>query len=113
MYDKIVRLVATVLLGLATSQALAQSKPTIELAEREKQKRPRVWEPLVGVNSADLAWQGAMPLTSDGLSWPDGRQAIVTFWAPINREAVIRCVDYFDSNMVSSGGGCYAAHEAN
>jgi hypothetical protein len=41
-----------------------------------------------------------------GLSWPDGRQAIVTFWKAEN--SVFRCIDYFDTSMQSTGGGCYS-----
>ena len=40
-----------------------------------------------------------------GLSWPDGRQAIITFWMS-NDGKIRRCVDYMKSDMVSTGGKC-------
>lgn len=62
------------------------------------------WVSLV-LTSADLASK-AIPLTaSSGLSWPDGRQALVTYWK--DGIATYRCVDYFDSNMQATGSICY------
>lgn len=56
--------------------------------------------------AADLAKTYKLA-SSVGLSWPDGRQAIVTFWqhAPV----LYRCIDYFDASMRSTGGKCQGA----
>ncbi len=39
------------------------------------------------------------------MSWPDGRQAVVTMW--VNQLGdFARCFDYFDAKMVQTGGKC-------
>ena len=38
------------------------------------------WRMVGGLTSGDLAQKDAALISSAGLSWPDGRQAIVTFW---------------------------------
>ena len=60
--------------------------------------------------SASLARTGWQFLNSTGLSWPDGRQAIVTFWQSSAGD-VTRCFDYYDSNMQASGSICYLSRE--
>lgn len=66
-----------------------------------------IWALEVGLASATLAAQGAELLASDGLSWPDGRQATVTYWRPAQGvNLIVRCIDYFDDSMRSTGGGC-------
>jgi len=43
-----------------------------------------------------------------GLSWSDGRQAVVTFWR--SNGIYLRCFDYFTADMKSAGGLCAAVH---
>jgi len=56
--------------------------------------------------SAGLARTGWQFLGTTGLSWPDGRQAIVTFWRSSLGD-VVRCIDYYDSNLQTSGSVCH------
>ena len=44
-----------------------------------------------------------------GLSWPDGRQALVTTVQIKNTEKqwLCRCTDYFDADMQQTGQACY------
>lgn len=42
------------------------------------------------------------------LSWPDGRQAVVTMWQSTLGE-LARCFDYYDAAMVPVGGKCERA----
>ena len=63
-----------------------------------------------GLDSATLAVAGWELLESNGLSWPDGRQAIVTFWvANSSDHKMMRCISYFDSVMRQTGDACYVA----
>jgi hypothetical protein len=61
-----------------------------------------------GNTSAFLAISGFEQLSAAGLSWPDGRQAIVTFWKgeASGVTAHFRCVTYFDASMVETGEHC-------
>lgn len=64
------------------------------------------WSVSTGTTSADLASRGWLLLSSSGLSWPDGRQAIVTFWKDPDTAAVIRCIGYFEADMSGDGEAC-------
>lgn len=69
------------------------------------------WEVVPGLTSANLASTPWVLLSSAGLSWPDGRQAIVTFWTGSRnlREKdtlYIRCTAYFDASMRATGEKC-------
>ncbi len=68
------------------------------------------WEPIIPFQtSAALALNGWELISSAGLSWPDGRQALVSYWA-LTKEGnrlTLRCYDYFDADMQSTGGACY------
>jgi hypothetical protein len=67
------------------------------------------WQVLPGMTSAQLASSDGWELaSSSGLSWPDGRQALVTFWKG-PKQNYLRCVTYFDASMGSTGEGCYRA----
>jgi hypothetical protein len=61
-----------------------------------------------GNTTAGLAGSGFEQLSAAGLSWPDGRQAIVTFWKgeASGVTAHFRCVTYFDASMVETGEQC-------
>lgn len=70
------------------------------------QAREETWQAMPGVTSARLATDGWELISSSGLSWPDGRQAVVTFWRG-NDRAIRRCNDFFDADMQQTGGLCY------
>jgi hypothetical protein len=85
------------LLGTFLSIASAQGQ---EVVEQDK------WKVMPGTQSADIAKMLLITLVSSaGHSWPDGRQAIVTFWK--SGATYLRCIDYFEQDMTSSGGVCY------
>lgn len=72
------------------------------------------WEFLPEDNSAilaaDLEWN---LVSSTAMSWPDGRQALITFWdSRLSTETevriLVRCIDYFNDSMQSTGGNCKA-----
>jgi len=64
------------------------------------------WRIVVSLTSRDLANEKAELISSAGLSWPDGRQAVVTFWKAEN--SLFRCIDYFDKDFRQTGSACYA-----
>ena len=67
------------------------------------------WEWLPGMTSAKLAAAGWEIKASAGMSWPDGRQALITFWYAELEEGVhftMRCVDNFNEFLQSNGGTC-------
>lgn len=67
------------------------------------------WEPLAGMTTAKLAASGWRIDTSSGLSWPDGRQAVVSFWSMTfdqGQNFTMRCITYFDGNMTPTGDMC-------
>jgi hypothetical protein len=66
------------------------------------------WSPSQEYTSHGLASVGWQFLGVSGLSWPDGRQAIVTFWDSSEGQ-VARCFDYFDANMSEVRGNCQHA----
>ncbi len=57
------------------------------------------------ITSAALARDGWKFLSLSTLSWPDGRQAVVTLWqSKIGDYA--RCFDYYLATMEPNGGKC-------
>lgn len=81
---------------------------------RVEADEPRLWKLKPGTWSANLARSSHWELvTSSGLSWPDGRQAIITFWrqkqSSSGQTSMLRCVDYFDLSMRAARGTCYEA----
>jgi hypothetical protein len=63
------------------------------------------WSVDMTLDSSGIADRGGELLGSSGLSWPDGRQAIITFWR-LESGAIARCIDYFQSDMQFSGASC-------
>jgi hypothetical protein len=55
--------------------------------------------------SAALARDGWKFLAMSTMSWPDGRQAIVTLWQSKLGDFA-RCFDYFDAALKQAGGKC-------
>lgn len=102
-------------LAIVATQATAQSRIDAERVERGGPPVSSMWGTFTGINSSSLAREGAELLTSTGLNWPDGSQAIVTFWRPVQEPYtwanVVRCIDYFDVAMQSTGGVCAISRE--
>ena len=87
-----------VLAGLApVSIAIAQSRAS--------------WQVQPGVTSAAMSTSGWNLVSSTGLSWPDGSQAVVTFWLGSKDFAIMwgRCIERFDRSMVSTNEVCHLA----
>ena len=66
-------------------------------------------------SSGSLAMSGFDQTAAAGLSWPDGRQAVVTFWT-LQAETdlfIYRCVSYFDAALVPTGEQCARATMPN
>jgi len=64
-----------------------------------------VWGLDPSATSASLARAGWKFLAMSTLSWPDGRQAVVTMWNSKLGDFA-RCFDYFDAAMKQAGGKC-------
>ena len=62
------------------------------------------WQPMFGTTTADLAAAGWEIQTSSGLSWPDGRQSIVTFWR--YKTYLVRCSTAFQADELQTGELC-------
>lgn len=70
------------------------------------------WWPLPGLNSAKIMEDKWELVSSSGHSWPDGRQAVVTFWRKPAESAqrldIVRCIDFFGADFGALGGICQA-----
>ena len=64
-----------------------------------------IWGFDPSATSAHLARGGWTFLSMSTLSWPDGRQAVVTLWNSQLGDFA-RCFDYFDADMHQTGGKC-------
>ncbi|MEX0854055.1 MAG: hypothetical protein WD036_12360 [Bauldia sp.] len=93
--------IAVVVLVLLAATAAAD--------DREAARPPSEWSGAWGLDpdlsSAALARDGWRFLGLSTLSWPDGRQAVVTMWGSELGDFA-RCFDYFDAAMVQTGGKC-------
>jgi hypothetical protein len=83
--------------------------PALAADDRDVGTTPETWNGTWGLDaeasSAALARDGWKFLAMSTLSWPDGRQAVVTMW--MNKLGdFARCFDYFDAKMVQAGGKC-------
>src|SRR5664279_512133 len=67
--------------------------------------RAGMWGLDPSATSAELARGGWKYLSMSTLSWPDGRQAVVTLWSSKLGDFA-RCFDYFDPAMHQTGGKC-------
>jgi hypothetical protein len=94
--------VAAALLAL-----LALASPVAHAEDRQTSGDPRasVWGLDPEASSAALARDGWKFLSMSTLSWPDGRQAVVTMWNSQLGDYA-RCFDYFDAQMSQTGGKC-------
>lgn len=69
------------------------------------------WEWVPGLTSAELAHAGWLLHGAAGMSWPDGRQAVVTYWQASPPEAgeqmlTMQCFTYFDASARETGDAC-------
>jgi hypothetical protein len=64
-----------------------------------------VWGLDPKATAANLARDGWRFLSMSTLSWPDGRQAVVTMWQSKVGDYA-RCFDYFTPAMEPAGGKC-------
>ena len=67
------------------------------------------WEWLPEMTSAKLAAAGWEIKASAGMSWPDGRQSLITFWSVELEDGTsftMRCEDNFNEFLQSTGGVC-------
>ncbi len=64
-----------------------------------------VWGLDPDATSASLARDGWKFLAMSTMSWPDGRQAVVTLWQSKLGDYA-RCFDYFDAALKQAGGKC-------
>ncbi|MFN7609993.1 MAG: hypothetical protein ACK5QX_03505 [bacterium] len=67
------------------------------------------WKLNPGKTSALFASAGLQLSGTAGLSWPDGKQAIVTYWSmPFEggKHFTVRCVTYFDADFRQTGDIC-------
>ncbi len=92
--------------GLLAPAVWAQSLQNTGLADS--------WEMVPGLSSAGLAAQGWEQTSSSGLSWPDGSQAVVSFWQleADDLRLTLRCVSLFDLHLQPTGDQCYQPREA-
>lgn len=106
--------------ALGVSQAAAQSRIEAEMIRQGGPTVAYTWGTFTGINSASLANEGAVLVSSTALSLPGGKQAVVTFWstaslayswdrATESDASIIRCIDYFDKFMQPEGAACSIA----
>lgn len=89
---------------------------------------PGIWEIQPGLTSASLARSAWIQTGAAGLSFPDGRQAVISYWEAViatsdgeqqvppsgveyqvlrkERRLTVRCVTYFNTNMQETGDIC-------
>ena len=88
---------------------LLTAVPALAADDRDMGTAPENWSGVWGLDteasSAALARDGWKFLGVSTLSWPDGRQAVVTMWMSQLGDFA-RCFDYFDAHMVQTGGKC-------
>ena len=84
---------------LAAGTALAEDRQT------SGERGAGVWGLDEKATSAGLAREGWTFLSMSTMSWPDGRQAVVTLWNSKLGDFA-RCFDYFDAEMNQTGGKC-------
>ena len=88
-----------VALLFATGAAFAEDRQT------SGERGAGVWGLDEQATSAALAREGWTFLAMSTMSWPDGRQAVVTLWNSKLGDFA-RCFDYFDAEMNQTGGKC-------
>jgi hypothetical protein len=94
---------------VACAMLLGIAAPALAADDRESAGKTEdgygVWGFDEQASSAALARDGWKFLSMSTLSWPDGRQAVVTLWENQLGDFA-RCFDYFDAQMKQTGGKC-------
>ena len=69
------------------------------------------WQKLPGMTTAKLAASGFQQVSAAGLSWPDGRQAVVTFWTTTfdQKNFTMRCISFYNESFQQTGDICSQA----
>jgi hypothetical protein len=96
---KPIRLLLATILMFAATATLADERQTAG------DPAANVWGIDETATSAVLARGGWKFLDMSTMSWPDGRQAVVTLWNS-DLGDFARCFDYFDAEMIQTGGKC-------
>jgi len=91
--------IAAILAALAATTSLAEDRET------GADPAAGIWGLDPEATSAVLARDGWRFLSMSTMSWPDGRQAVVTMWNS-DLGDFARCFDYFDAEMNQLGGKC-------
>ena len=99
MYSPSIIRIVVAALALTATAAFADDRRTSGHAEAG------VWGLDAEATSAVLARAGWKFLSMSTMSWPDGRQAVVTMWTS-DLGDFARCFDYFDAAMEQTGGKC-------
>ncbi|MGI9425306.1 MAG: hypothetical protein ACR2PA_19090 [Hyphomicrobiaceae bacterium] len=70
---------------------------------------PQGWQPVPKLLSSNLAKDGWEIRTSSGLSWPDGKQAIYSYWSRLRdgKLSTILCAAYFRRDRKATGETCF------
>lgn len=66
------------------------------------------WQPMFEWNTARLAEEGHRLIGTSGMSWPDGRQSVVTFWE-VEIDGIpptVRCITSFAADQQQTGDLC-------
>lgn len=66
------------------------------------------------LKSADINREASIQGTA-GLSWPDGRQALVTYieQKQDGKKWLYKCIDYYSTDMQRTGQACYELRKSN
>jgi hypothetical protein len=95
--------------ALAGALLATAALPACAADDRDSAGNPNdgygVWGFDAEASSASLARDGWKFLALSTMSWPDGRQAVVTMWVSQLGDFA-RCFDYFDAKMMQVGGKC-------
>ena len=73
------------------------------------------WEAMPGETAATIRASeplGTTLISSDALSWPDGRSALITYWRAEGRDFIYRCVDYKNADFQATGHICWLLRPA-
>ena len=70
---------------------------------------PQGWRPVEELQSSNLAKDGWEVRASSGLSWPDGKQAIYTYWSRVRdgKLSTILCAAFFRRDMKATKETCF------
>jgi hypothetical protein len=88
-----VQLVVLALIMLTAAPAAAQDPA-----------RDSQWIPEPGTSARDHLATGARIVSTDALTWPDGRSALIVYLAKDSE--VFRCIDWYNRDFTPTGFSC-------